>query len=372
MTVSDPKEPAPRPAGAPLRAALPACVAPRLGTTTDAPGGRPQGRSRDGGGPSEAPVPPHAHVSRTPDLADRLLEAVPSPALATRRPVSPGAEAWLGVPVRVLDRGFVYLVDYLGNDAAIVEAARVSYGRGTRPVHEDRGLIRSLRRHAHTTPFEMVEVKLHVKLPIFVARQWIRHRTAHVNEYSARYSILDDEFYLPASDAIGAQSTTSRQGREAALPAGAQAEAARLITEVTANAYAVYRQLLELGVARELARLVLPVNVYTRWYWKSDLHNLLHFLRLRLDPHAQAEIRAYAEAIGGIIRDAFPLAWEAFEDYTLGQVPLTRLEIDVLRRAGVTLSRRTFNLYCDEVGLASRRERDEFARKVSILGVLAS
>lgn len=254
----------------------------------------------------------------------------------TLRPVSPGMEARLHAPVPVLDHGFVRVVDYMGDDAAVVQAARVSYGKGTRSVSSDEGLIRYLMRHAHSTPFEMCEIKLHVKLPVFVARQWIRHRTASVNEYSARYSVLDREFYIPAPEHLAAQSATNNQGRGAALGAEEAARVLAWLREDAARAYGHYEAMIategQQGLARELARMDLPMNVYTQWYWKANLHNLLHFLRLRMDPHAQWEIRVYAEAIAGLVRDWVPLTWRAFEDWRLGAVTLSAQGVEVLRR----------------------------------------
>jgi thymidylate synthase (FAD) len=261
----------------------------------------------------------------------------------TRRATVPALEDALYEPVRVLDHGFVRVVDYMGDDAAVVQAARVSYGTGTKRVSDDRGLIRYLMRHAHTTPFEMCEIKLHVKLPIFVARQWVRHRTASINEYSARYSVLDNEFYVPSPAALGTQDARNRQGRGKALPAGQTARILRVMREDAATAYRHYQEFLKGGpagpdgeearepLARELARIGLPVSFYTQWYWKIDLHNLFHFLRLRLDDHAQYEIRAYANAIAGLVKRWVPLCWEAFEDYRLKSVSLSRLEAETVR-----------------------------------------
>ena len=261
----------------------------------------------------------------------------------TRRSCVPALEAMLGEAIPVLDHGFVRLVDYMGDDAAIVQAARVSYGKGTRKVHEDRGLIRYLMRHRHSTPFEMCELKLHVKLPIFVARQWIRHRTANVNEYSARYSILDREFYLPDPAVLGQQAAVNRQGRGQPVTAQRATEVLGWLRDDAERCYLHYEAMLALsgaegdgereGVARELARINLPLNYYTQWYWKIDLHNLLHFLSLRMDPHAQYEIRVYADAIARIVEQWTPLCWEAFRDYRLDGASLSRLEIEALRRA---------------------------------------
>lgn len=251
----------------------------------------------------------------------------------TRRPTVAALESRLYEPVPCLDHGFVRVIDYMGDDAAVVQAARVSYGKGTRSVRDDRGLIRYLLRHRHTTPFEMAEIKLHVKLPIFVARQWIRHRTANVNEYSARYSILDREFYLPRPEDLAVQAESNRQGRGAALTEEQAALVLGLLRRDAEQAYATYEGLMsEHDLARELARMDLTLNYYTQWYWKADLHNLLHFLSLRLDAHAQYEIRVYADAIAGFVRDWVPHTWEAFEDYRLGAVTLSKGALDVVRR----------------------------------------
>ena len=250
----------------------------------------------------------------------------------SERLVSADAEQWIGRKIPCLDRGFVYLVDYMGGDAAIVQAARVSYGLGTKSVSEDRGLIRYLMRHQHTTPFEMVELKFHVKLPIFVARQFIRHRTANVNEYSGRYSIMPDEFYVPPAEHVTFQSKTNRQGGAECLDPEQCAEVLRILTQEQRRVRAGYDRMIELDVRRELARINLGVSQYTEWYWKNDLHNIFHFLQLRLDPHAQHEIRVYAEAMAQIVRAVAPIAWEAFEDYQLGADRLSRLELETLGR----------------------------------------
>jgi thymidylate synthase (FAD) len=254
----------------------------------------------------------------------------------TLRTVSEGLEARLYTATPVLDHGFVRVVDYMGDDAAICQAARVSYGRGTKSVSNDAGLIRYLMRHWHSTPFEMCEIKLHVKLPIFVARQWIRHRTANVNEYSARYSILDREFYIPAPEHLAAQSTTNSQGRGETLSGDEAARVLDILREDAGRAYDHYEAMIsqdgQAGLARELARMNLPANIYTQWYWKTDLHNLLHFLRLRADAHAQYEIRAYADAICDIVRDWVPASYAAFEDYRMGGATLSATALDCLRR----------------------------------------
>ena len=264
------------------------------------------------------------------------IDAARATTQPTRRATAPGMEAHLYTAHDVLDHGFVRVIDYMGDDAAIVQAARVSYGQGTRKSRDDTGLIRYLMRHWHSTPFEMCEVKFHVKLPVFVARQWIRHRTANVNEYSARYSILDREFYIPAPDALAAQSTVNNQGRGATLQ-GAEAERVLdMLKTDAARAYDHYEAMLsqdgQQGLARELARMNLPANIYTQWYWKTDLHNLFHFLRLRADAHAQYEIRVYAEAICRIVADWVPAAYAAFEDYRLGGATLSAKGLDCVRR----------------------------------------
>lgn len=322
---------------------------------------------------------------------DEIAEARAHSATTLRSTVG-ALEEKLYKPIKVLDHGFVRVVDYMGGDEAVVQAARVSYGRGTKQVSNDRGLIRYLLRHRHSTPFEMCELKLHVKLPIFVARQWIRHRTANVNEYSARYSRMDREFYVPDADYLGnlvadsrrqkrearlakkdeaagqlnllgdaapaageaaaagpsgtvaAQSESNKQGREGELDAEEVAEAIGRIDRISKQAYGAYETLLNeddrgrkkneerSGLARELARMVLPVNYYTQWYWKIDLHNLLHFISLRADAHAQYEIRAYAEAIAELVKLWAPITYEAFEDYRVGGVNLSAPALDIVKR----------------------------------------
>lgn len=261
------------------------------------------------------------------------LRSTPRPTL---RAVSEGMENHLYIGHEVLDHGLVRVIDYMGDDSAITQAARVSYGRGTKSVSNDEGLIRYLMRHWHSTPFEMCEVKFHVKLPVFVARQWIRHRTANVNEYSARYSILDREFYIPAPEQLAAQSTVNNQGRGLVLQGEEAARVLDLLREDATRSYDHYEAMLsqdgQQGLARELARMNLPANVYTQWYWKVDLHNLFHFLRLRADAHAQYEIRAYAETMCQIVKDWVPLAYAAFEDYRLGGVQMSAKGVEVLKR----------------------------------------
>ena len=279
--------------------------------------------------------------SRMKDIAvtDPIAEAI-AEARATTRPTLratvPAMEDRLYSINPVLDHGFVRVVDYMGDDSAIVQAARVSYGAGTKKARDDAGLIRYLMRHWHSTPFEMCELKLHVKLPVFVARQWIRHRTANVNEYSARYSILDREFYIPAPEHLAAQSTTNNQGRGAVLEGEEAARVLDILRHDAMRAYDSYEAMLsqdgQQGLARELARMNLPTNIYTQWYWKVDLHNLFHFLRLRADAHAQYEIRVYADTICDIVRDWVPAAYAAFEDYRLGGAHLSGKGLDCIRR----------------------------------------
>ncbi len=232
------------------------------------------------------------------------------------RIITPEAEELLDKEFKVLDHGFVRLIDYMGGDAAIVQAARVSYGEGTKKVSEDRGLIRYLMRHRHTTPFEMVEFKFHVKLPIFVARQWIRHRSANVNEYSGRYSIMKEEFYVPEEKEIRYQSTVNKQGRsDEEVPEELKRKLTDYLNELHKQSYERYLEFVETGLARELARIALPLSLYTEWYWKIDLHNLFHFLALRMDPHAQKEIRDYAVIMADMVKAVCPMAYEAFMDY---------------------------------------------------------
>ncbi len=232
--------------------------------------------------------------------------------------------------VKCLDKGFIRLVDSMGGDAAIVQAARVSYGKGTTKVSRDRALIRYLMRHHHSTPFEMVELKFHAKMPIFVARQWVRHRTANINEYSLRYSEAMDDFYIPRPEDIHFQSTVNKQGREITeVPLDLREKTVAYFKEMSRNSYAMYNELNEAGIARELARAVLPVNIYTQWYWKNDLHNTFHFLRLRMDQHAQYEIRVYAEAMASMVKEVAPMAYEAFEDYILNGMYFSRLDREI-------------------------------------------
>lgn len=290
----------------------------------------------------------------------------------TRRPVAAGLEEILFEVLPVLDHGFVRVVDYMGDDSAVVQAARVSYGRGTKRVSEDNNLINYLLRHWHTTPFEMAEIKLHVKMPIFVARQWIRHRMANVNEYSARYSILDREFYVPATEQLAAQSVQNRQGRGEVVGAEEAKHVLRILTEDAERNYDHYLDLLNhdedgsrldegrQGLARELARMNLTLNFYTQWYWKTDLHNLMNFLRLRADPHAQYEIRAYAEVILDVMRKWVPLTYEAFREHRLEAATFSGQAMRALLRmlAGETVT------HSDT--LMTKREWDEFRAKLGL------
>lgn len=289
--------------------------------------------------------------------------------------------------ISVLDHGFVRVVDYMGDQSAIVQAARVSYGRGTKSVSEDRGLIRYLMRHRHTTPFEMCELKLHVKLPIFIARQWIRHRTASVNEYSARYSVLDREFYLPSPDAVCEQSSINKQGRSEPVSPD-QAEAViRALRQHSSAGFDLYEELLNDGtrgslnenepqIARELARIGLSLNSYTQWYWKIDLHNLLHFLSLRRDKHAQLEFRAYADVIWSVVEAWVPDVAEAFEDYVTGAVRLSRAEAQVIRDVmtrfcdeSVISARAALQITAESGTALSKRELAELLGKLTQLGL---
>jgi len=278
---------------------------------------------------------------------------------------NPGADAILDKEYKVLDHGFVRLVDYMGSDESIVQAARVSYGEGTKKISEDRGLIRYLYRQRHTSPFEMVEFKFHVKLPIFVARQWIRHRTANVNEYSGRYSVMKEEFYVPRPEDIRYQAKYNKQGRsEEELPDQLKAEFLKFLQDTNRQAYAKYDGLIEDGLARELARIGLPLSLYTEWYWKIDLHNLFHFLKLRLDRHAQQEIREYAIIMAEMVKTVCPMAYEAFEDYNLNALNFSGPELKALRSALNTIE--TDEKSLSEMGM-SKREAKELAVKLETI-----
>lgn len=271
------------------------------------------------------------------------IEAQRQATRETRRATVPAMEALLYEPIPVLDHGFIRVIDYMGDDAAVVQAARVSYGAGTKKIREDAGLINYLMRHRHTSPFEMCEIKIHVKMPIFVARQWIRHRVANLNEISGRYSILDNEFYVPATGDLAAQAHTNRQGRGDVLSGDEAARVLDILREDAVRSYGHYEEMLNevggqvvdperQGLARELARMNLPVSLYTQLYWKIDLHNLLHFLNLRGAPHAQYEIRVYAEALLEAVKQWVPLTYAAFRDYRMGAYELSAKGLAVVQR----------------------------------------
>ncbi|MDD3732159.1 MAG: FAD-dependent thymidylate synthase [candidate division Zixibacteria bacterium] len=277
----------------------------------------------------------------------------------------PEADALLDKEFKVLDHGFVRLVDYMGTDESIVQAARVSYGKGTKKISEDRGLIRYLMKNMHTSPFEMVEFKFHIKLPIFVARQWIRHRTANVNEYSGRYSVMPEEFYLPRQEDICFQAIDNKQGRsEKAIPPELQKEFIAYLKKSQKDTFEGYSRFIEAGLAREIARINLPLAIYTEWYWKIDLHNLFHFLKLRLDKHAQREIRAYAETMAEIVKTVCPMAYEAFMDYRINTLSFSGPELKFLHK---TLKTTNLKLkYLTDMGL-SQRDAVEFLEKIETI-----
>ncbi len=300
------------------------------------------------------------------------IEALRSEISETARVTAPELEAVLYKPIEVLDHGFIRVIDYMGDDSSIVQSARVSYGKGTKKISNDKGLIKYLMRHRHSTPFEMCEIKFHIKLPIFIARQWIRHRTANVNEYSARYSILDKEFYIPSAENLAAQSAINNQGRGDALSDDEASNVIQILKKDAEQTYSNYETLLnessegniidesKSGIARELARMNLTLNTYTQWYWKIDLNNLLHFLALRADDHAQYEIRVYADAMLDIVKKWVPLTYEAFEDYRIGGTELSAKEVNLMRKLlkGEKVSFK-------EEGL-SKREWSELQRKFEI------
>ena len=292
------------------------------------------------------------------------IEAQRAESFQTRRPTVPALEEVLYEATPLLDHGLIRVIDYMGDDAAIVQSARVSYGKGTRRISEDAGLINYLMRHRHTTPFEMCEIKFHVKLPIFIARQWIRHRTANVNEYSARYSILDKEFYIPEPEQLGVQASSNRQGRGDALSGDAAKRVMDLLRDDAEQAYGHYEEMLNedadgnmvdptrSGLARELARMNLSLNYYTQWYWKVDLHNLLHFLSLRADPHAQYEIRVYADAMLEMVKRWVPITYDAFVQYRMGGFHLSEKGLGAVKKmlAGEPVSQKESGLSPREWG----------------------
>ena len=300
------------------------------------------------------------------------IEALRSEKTETARVTAPELEAVLYQPIEVLDHGFVRVIDYMGDDSSVVQSARVSYGKGTKKISNDKGLIKYLMRHRHSTPFEMCEIKFHIKLPIFIARQWIRHRTANVNEYSARYSILDKEFYIPSAENLAAQSQINNQGRGDALTDDEASNVIQILKNDAEQTYANYETLLnenssggvldesKSGIARELARMNLTLNTYTQWYWKIDLNNLLHFLALRADDHAQYEIRVYADVMLDLVKKWVPLTYEAFEDYRMGGTELSAKEIHLMKKLlkGEKVS-------FEEEGL-SKREWSELQRKFDL------
>jgi thymidylate synthase (FAD) len=280
------------------------------------------------------------NTDKKADLANLMRETY-----TTRRATIQGIENILYNPIPILDHGFVRVIDYMGDDSAIVQAARVSYGKGTKQTNQDRGLIHYLMRHKHTTPFEMCDIKFHIKLPIFVARQWIRHRTASVNEYSGRYSIMSNEFYLPSKTNLAPQSQINKQGREdIAVPDAVADKVLSILKEDATQCYSHYIEMMNeddagnilhqntVGISRELARMNLTLNYYTEWYWKTNLHNLFHFLALRADPHAQYEIRVYADAILQIVKEWVPFAYEAFEEYRIHSASFSRSGLKALKR----------------------------------------
>ena len=300
------------------------------------------------------------------------IETLRSEKSETARVTAPELEAVLYKPIEVLDHGFIRVIDYMGDDSSIVQSARVSYGKGTKKISNDKGLIKYLMRHRHSTPFEMCEIKFHIKLPIFIARQWIRHRTANVNEYSARYSILDKEFYIPSAKNLASQSAVNNQGRGDALTDDEASNVIQILKKDAEQTYSNYEFLLnessegniidesKSGIARELARMNLTLNTYTQWYWKIDLNNLLHFLALRADDHAQYEIRVYADAILNIVKKWVPLTYEAFEDYRIGGTELSAKEVNLMKKLlkGEKVS-------FEKDGL-SKREWSELQRKFEI------
>ena len=293
------------------------------------------------------------------------IKELQSQEFKTKRVTAPELEKVLFEAIPVLDHGFIRVIDYMGDDTSIVQAARVSYGKGTKKVSTDSGLIKYLMRHWHSTPFEMCEIKYHVKLPIFIARQWIRHRTANVNEYSARYSILDKEFYLPSKENLAAQSKNNRQGRGEVIEGNQANEVLNLLKKDAEQTYENYETMLnekydgsiidknKSGLARELARMNLTLNTYTQWYWKTDLLNLMNFLRLRVDPHAQYEIRAYADVMLDNLKKWVPITYDAFIDYRVGGT-----EVSAKGKIVIQKLIKGENINLEETGL-SKREWNE-------------
>ncbi len=304
---------------------------------------------------------------------DLELQELMAASHTTKRPTVQSLEDILYKPIPILDKGFVRVMDYMGDDTSIVQAARVSYGRGTKKSLQDQGLINYLMRHKHTTPFEMCDIKFHIKLPIFVARQWIRHRTASVNEYSARYSILANEFYIPERQHLSPQSKANKQGRELdAVPDDVADKVLSILKDDATRCYGNYIEMMNededgniidenaVGLARELARMNITLNYYTEWYWKINLHNLFHFLALRADPHAQYEIRIYAEKMLEMVKAWVPFAYNAFQEYRMGAANFSRTEIAVLKNMlkGKKVTE-------EDSGL-TKREWSEFSKKLNL------
>lgn len=316
--------------------------------------------------------------------ADRLTPIPPEVESQYSRPISEGAEAELGVIHEVLGNGYIVLLDYLGNDASIADAARVSYAKGTKSTSDDRSLIRYLYRNKHTSPFEMVEFKFQVRMPIVVARQWVRHRTASINEESGRYSVMKDEFYVPEVTAIATQSKDNKQGRGESVSDELAIEYQEMFRSYYKNSYEFYQFLLNIDddgnvldpdrptLARELARMPLSLSIYTSWVWKCDLRNTLHFLNLRKDLHAQYEIRQYADAMGEIVRKAVPIAYEAFEDYDLYATSFSRVEQAILSQIVANpeaVKNKGAEIFAKDLGLTNKREREEFLAKLANMGI---
>lgn len=303
---------------------------------------------------------------------NREIEEASNQSNSTKRATSEGLEKILYEQIPVLDKGFIRVIDYMGNDSAIVQAARVSYGKGTKQTNQDRGLIQYLMRHRHTTPFEMCDIKFHIKLPIFIARQWIRHRTASVNEYSARYSIMSNEFYIPRPEDMAMQSKSNKQGRDNILSAEQSARLLKLLQDDAERCYDHYQEMLNEDIegnilnednpslARELARMNLTLNFYTEWYWKINLHNLFHFLSLRADSHAQYEIRAYAEAMLNIVKEWVPFAYEAFMEYRVNGASFSGNAVKAMKAMlkGEKITAETSGM--------SKREWTEFANTLEL------
>lgn len=311
---------------------------------------------------------------RVNETQQKEIDEITNTSFSTRRPTVVSLEQIIGKVIPVLDKGFIRVIDYLGDDGAIVQAARVSYGKGTKRVSEDKGLIEYLIRHRHTTPLEQLCIKFHVKCPIFVMRQWIRHRMSSTNEYSARYSILTDEFYIPDLKHIAPQSSTNRQGRSIdQLNPSEGIIAQKNILDSSQRSYAQYEFLLNedetgpiTGIARELARMVLPLNIYTEFYWRLDLHNLFHFLSLRKDSHAQYEIRAYADVIGDIVAKWVPYAWEAWNNCVFESTHLTRKQWQIVKSLldPKILAKLSFDEWKDQNGI-SKREFSELTDRIN-------